>query len=95
MRAAALVNVPPEQQPLVRDAREYLRLRWTSWRARAEAIRKTNPDPRGAPKAAADTSSRLAAEARFRSNLAALGKAEGAERVALEAFQRISRAPSL
>jgi membrane associated rhomboid family serine protease len=94
-RLTALVNVPPEQQPLVRDAREYLRLRWTSWRARAEAIRKTNPDPRGAPKSAADTSSRLAAEARFRSNQTALGNAEGSERAALEAFQRIRRAASL
>jgi rhomboid protease GluP len=95
-RLTALTNVPPEQQPLVTDAREYLRLRLTSWRARADAIRKTNLDPRGAPRAgAADANSRLQAEARFRSNLAALGKAEGAERAALVAFQRIKSAPPL
>jgi membrane associated rhomboid family serine protease len=94
-RLTALANVPPEQQSLVRDAREYLRLRGASWRARANAIRKTNPDLRGAPKAAADTQSRLQAEARFRSNLAAMGNAEGAERAAREAFQRIRSAPPL
>jgi rhomboid protease GluP len=94
-RLAALKNVPPEQQPLVADAREYLRLRGRSWRARADAIRKTNPDPRGAPKPAADTHSRLQAEARFRMNQTALGNAEGAERAALEAFQRIKGAAPL
>ena len=91
-RLTALSNVPPEQQPLVADAREYLRLREKSWQARVVAIRKTNPDPRGV-KPAADAHSRLQAEARFRSNQVALGNAEGAERAALEAFQRIKEAP--
>jgi len=91
-RLTALTNVPPEQQPLVADAREYLRLREKSWQARVVAIRKTNPDPRGA-NPAVDAHSRLQAEARFRSNQVALGNAEGAERAALEAFQRIKGAP--
>ena len=91
-RLTALSNVPPEQQPLVADAREYLRLREKSWQARVVAIRKTNPDLRGV-KPAADAHSRLQAEARFRSNQVALGNAEGAERAALEAFQRIKAAP--
>ena len=91
-RLAALENVPREQQPLVTDARDYLRLRRASWQARADAIRKTNPDPRAASRAAADTSSRLQAEARFRSNLAVLGNAEGAERAAHAAFQKMRNA---
>jgi membrane associated rhomboid family serine protease len=91
-RLKALENVPLEQQPLVADARDYLRLRSASWRARAEAIRKTNPDARRAPKPAADTVSRSQAEARFRSNQTALGNAEGAERAARDAFQRIKSA---
>jgi membrane associated rhomboid family serine protease len=94
-RLAALKNVPPEQQPLVADARAYLRLRGKSWQARAVAIRKTNPDLRKTPSRAADTHSRFQAEARFKSNQMALGNAEGAERAALEAFQRIKGAAPL
>jgi len=90
-RLKALVNVPPEHQGLVTDAREYLRLRSASWRARADAIRRANADPREAPEAAADASRRLHREARFRSNRTAMGKAEGAERASLEVFQRIRR----
>jgi rhomboid protease GluP len=93
-RLKSLENVPAEQQALVADARNYLRLRSTSWRVRAEAIRKTNADPRGAPGPAA-ASARLQAEARFRSNLSVLAKAETAERVALTALQRIKDAPPL
>jgi rhomboid protease GluP len=94
-RLAALKNVPPEQQPLVADARAYLRLRGKSWQARAVAIRKTNPDLRKTASRAADTHSRFQAEARFKSNQMALGNAEGAERAALEAFQRIKGAAPL
>jgi membrane associated rhomboid family serine protease len=92
MRLETLTNVPPEHQPLVADAREYLRLRCTSWRARANAIRRIYADPPRAPAGAASTSSRLQAEARFRSNMAARGTAESAERASLEAFQRIKPA---
>jgi hypothetical protein len=90
-RLKALENVPPEHQSLVADAREYLRLRCASWQARADAIRRTDADPRGAP-AGVDARSRLQAEARFRSNMGAMGRAESAERASLQAFQRISRA---
>jgi membrane associated rhomboid family serine protease len=90
-RLEVLSNVPPEDQPLVSDAREYIRLRCLSWRLRADAIRQTNAAPRRAPEGAADASGRLQAEARFRSNMAAEGHAEGAERASLEAFQRIRR----
>jgi membrane associated rhomboid family serine protease len=88
-RLKALSNVPPEHQALVADAREYLRLRCVSWHARAEAIRKTSSKSRQAPESAAGASGRLQAEARFRSNLAVMGSVEGAERVSLEAFQRV------
>src|SRR6185436_6581247 len=33
-RLTALKNVPPENRPIVSDAREYLRLRSTAWRVR-------------------------------------------------------------
>jgi membrane associated rhomboid family serine protease len=91
-RLKALQNVPPEHQPLVADAREYLRLRGSSWRARADAIRKTSAGRREPPAGGADASSRLRAEARFRSDMTAMGAAEGAERASLEAFERIQRA---
>ena len=90
-RLKALTNVPPEHQPLVADAREYLRLRCASWRAYADVVRRTGDVPKRAPGAAANASWRLQAEARFRSNRAAAGSAEGAERASLEAFQRIKQ----
>jgi len=89
-RLTTLKNVPPEHQPMVTDAHEYLRLRSASWRARAEAIRRTNSNPRRNA-AGADAGSRLQAEARFRSDNAAMGKAEGAERASMEAFERLAR----
>jgi hypothetical protein len=88
-RLKTLTNVPPEHQAVVADAREYLRLRCASWRARAEALRKTSTAARGAPEGPRDASWRLQAEARFRSNLATMGAVEGTERVSLEAFQRV------
>jgi membrane associated rhomboid family serine protease len=88
-RLEALRNVPPEYQPLVSDAREYVRLRRQSWRLRADAIRRTDAAPRRSSEGAADASSRLQAETRFRSNMAAMGKAEGAELASLEVFRRI------
>jgi hypothetical protein len=90
-RLQALRNVPAENRPIVTDAREYLRLRTESWHARAEAIRSANFEPAGSANGAADAHSRLRAEARFRSNLAAMGNAENAERASLEAFARITR----
>ncbi len=62
-RLKALSNVPPEHQPLVADAREYLRLRCASWRAHADALRKTRGVPERAAGEATDGSWRLQAEA--------------------------------
>jgi hypothetical protein len=88
-RLKGLGNVPPEYQPLVSDAREYVRLRCVSWRLRADAIRRTNAAPRRPPAGPADASGRLQMEARFRSNLMAEGNAESAERASMEVFHRI------
>jgi hypothetical protein len=88
-RLKALTNVPPEHQPLVADAREYLRLRCAAWRAHAEALRKTRGMPERAPDGATDASWRLQAEARFRTNRTAMGSVESAERASLVAFQRV------
>ena len=90
-RLEALRNVPAEYQPLVSDAREFVRLRCQSWRLRADALRRTDAAPRRAKDGTADASWRLQAEARFRSNLIARGNAEGAERASLDMFQRIKR----
>ena len=91
-RLAALRNVPLEFQPLVADAREYLRLRSSAWRLRVAAIRKTNADPLRGSERTMDAGSRLEAQARFRSDQAAMGNAEGAERASLEAFRRVKGA---
>jgi membrane associated rhomboid family serine protease len=92
-RLTALKNVPFEHQPIVNDAREYLRLRSKAWRVRADAIRKTNTDPLQGAERAMDATWRLQAQAQFRANQVAMGNAEGAERASLEAFQRVRGAP--
>jgi membrane associated rhomboid family serine protease len=92
-RLQTLTNVPPEHQAVVSDAREYLRLRCASWRAHADAIRKIREHPSRVAGEPANASWRLQAEARFRSNLAATGSVESAERASLEAYQRIKQAP--
>jgi membrane associated rhomboid family serine protease len=89
-RLSALKNVPAEHHAIVADAREYLRLRTNSWRARAEVVRRTNPDPRQIAEGSADASGRIQAEAKFRSDLMAMGNAEGFERASLQTFQRVS-----
>jgi membrane associated rhomboid family serine protease len=91
-RLTALRNVPPEDQPLVASAREYLRLRSNSWRVRADAIRKTNAEPPRGAERFMDASSRIQAQAQFRSNQMAMGNAEGTERASLEAFKKVKEA---
>ena len=91
-RLAALRNVPPEFQPLVADAREYLRLRSRAWRLRVDAIRRANAELLRGSERNMDAGSRLEAQARFRSDQAAMGDAEGAERASLEAFRRVKGA---
>jgi membrane associated rhomboid family serine protease len=91
-RLAALSHVPAEREHLVTDARAYLRLRCEAWRLRAEADRKSNAPRKGADELSSGHS-RLQAEARFRSNLSAMGRAESAERASMSIFERL-RAPA-
>jgi hypothetical protein len=91
-RLKALDRVPHEQQPLVAAAQDYVRLRFESWRLRAEGLRKTDvlahrADGRG--EQASNESWRLGAEARHRANLVLLGKAEETELASLEALHTI------
>ena len=79
-RLVALKNVPPEHQPLVSEAESTCGSRGESWRVRAEAVRRMNAELRRGPEQGGDPTWRLQAEARYRSNLAVMGKAEGAER---------------
>jgi hypothetical protein len=91
-RMKALDGVPHEQQPMVAAAEDYFRLRFESWRLRAEGLRKSDThtpqaDPRKEP--VSSESWRLRAEAQHRASVLTLGKAEGMERESLEALHRI------
>ena len=86
-------RVPSEQQPLLADAHEYLRLRTESWHLRAQGLRKAG---RVAPRdlaasysPASGAASRSRAEAQHRASMNTLGRAEGAERASLEVLQRL------
>jgi len=89
-RLAALPNVPPEHQQVVADAREYLRLRTDSWRARGVVIRRTYAAPPQKPDDADDTTWRRQLQTRFIADNAARGHADSAERDSLQALQRIA-----
>src|SRR5262249_39863105 len=86
VRLGDLKTVPSEHRPIVADAREYIRLRSDSWRLRAAAFRM-NVVPRRDLNTPTDGSWRISAEKKFRSNLAAIGNAETAERTAQAAFE--------
>lgn len=88
-RLAAMSGVPPEHQPIVADAREFLRLRCASWRARAEAIRRTYGSQPDRPVGVEDAAWHLQLEKRFRADNVARGTAEAAERASMDALQRI------
>jgi membrane associated rhomboid family serine protease len=88
----ALTKVPLEDQPLVTDAERYTQLRSEGWRLRAEGLRRTGtvPERDGQPTDPALSAKwRLRAEAMYRANTATLGKAEAAERGALEALRAL------
>jgi membrane associated rhomboid family serine protease len=90
-RLAALAGVPREHRPIVADAREYLRLRCASWRARGEAIRRAYRDQPDRRAGVDDAAWHLQLEQRFRADNAARGSAEAAERASMEALQQITR----
>lgn len=78
-RLQSLERVPTEHQPLVAQAREYVTLRAESWRLRAESLRERQSD-----------AGRSRAEADYRASLTRRGRADAAERSALEALQSLS-----
>jgi len=87
----SLRGVPRDDQWLMDDALKYLSLRSQSWSLRAQGLRETSAPPRptkGASGGAAAMSSGEAA-LRYQSSLVKLGRAEAAERVALETLERI------
>ena len=87
-RIRTMTGVPSEDRQRVADAREYIRLRSESWRLRAAGLRSAASlptDPRGALDA---DEFRSRATARYRATTLTLGRAESAERAALETLQR-------
>ncbi|PYQ75573.1 MAG: hypothetical protein DMG04_06850 [Acidobacteria bacterium] len=91
-RLAAITGIPKDHQVLMVDAQEYVRLRYESWRLRAEGLRRT-----AAPVLRRSDGAGLAAEAnwrdrvqsQYRTNQIMLGRAEGTERASLEVLDRI------
>jgi hypothetical protein len=96
-RLIALKGVPSEHQQLIADAKEYLRLRYDSWRLRAQGLRRT-----AAPLKRDRKDAGMAADARWRERAATehratqvmLGRAEGTERASLEMLARL-KPPSI
>ncbi len=89
-RLEGLTRVPPEHQQVVVDAREFLRLRCASWRARSAALRRAGANQPQRPDGIEDTTWRLQLSARYKTDMSASGKAEGAERESMQALHRIA-----
>jgi rhomboid protease GluP len=90
-RLAALRGVPREHEQMVADAKEYVQLRYESWRLRAEGLRRTAAPPRRDASGAGlpDSTWRHRAETEHRVTQVMLGRAEGTERASLEALRRL------
>jgi membrane associated rhomboid family serine protease len=94
-RLKALERVPREQQPLVAEAEEYVRLRRESWRLRVEGLRRTHKlglKGDGHTEETTMASWRVRTETEYRAAMVARGKADGAERTSLEAFEKVKLA---
>jgi membrane associated rhomboid family serine protease len=86
----AIRGVPPEHQPLVAAADEFLRMRTSSWRLQADTWRnRVKPRRREADGTLMSDASWREAKAQFRADAATRGKAEGADRASLELLQRL------
>ena len=83
-RVEALERVPREHQPLVADARIYLRRRVEGWQLRADGLRKIASLM---SRRVADT--RVRVHERYTADMLTLGKAETLERQALDALERV------
>ncbi len=96
-RIAGLRHVPPEDEPRLADAKRYLELRTESWKLLAQSLREQTRTPLAVSRGGeptADSAFRARAQAWHRSTSLIRGKAEAAERGALEALNRISTASS-
>ena len=91
-RLAALRHVPPEDEASIAAARRYLQLRTMSWTLRAKSLRESAEAPEVSRKVDGDASAAFRARvmARHRSSELTRGKAEAAEREALETLGRIT-----
>ena len=87
-RIAKINGVPHEDLPRVADAREYIRLRCESWRLRAAGLRGADAAGTARDGMDGDSGFHARAAARYRSTTLTFGRAESAERKALEALQR-------
>jgi membrane associated rhomboid family serine protease len=86
----AIRGVPPEHQPLVTAADEFLRMRSASWKLQAETWRnRIKPRRHEADGTLLSDASWREAKAQFRADAATRGKAEGSERASLELLQRL------
>ena len=90
-RLDALRGVPAEHQHFIADAGEYLKLRYESWRLRAEGLRRTAAPLRRDQASAGllEATWRARAETEHRVTQVMLGRAEGTERASLEALHRL------
>ena len=93
-RLKSVRGVPSIHEPLVAEARDYLRLRTESWQLRAEGLRTIARVPaqdatRGDP--AAGARGRERATASYRASTATLAKAEVMEKASLAALERTRR----
>jgi membrane associated rhomboid family serine protease len=90
-RFKAIRGVPRDDQWLVDDALKYLTLRAQSWSLRAQGLREVGAPVRPATDARGVTAAITSGEAalRYQSSLVKLGRAEAAERTALQMLERI------
>lgn len=94
-RLDTLRGVPAEDAPRVAQAREFLRMRSESWRLREQALRLTARSVKSAAKSDGDSDAtfRQRAQEQYTASLFALGKADGAERTSLTAFEHLQEPP--
>ena len=95
-RFANFTHVPSEDETKVTDARRYLRLRIISWTLKAQSLREADVVAASPKTTGGDPAAVFRARATDRHRASALtrGKAESAEREALETLDRLSSTPS-
>jgi membrane associated rhomboid family serine protease len=91
----AIRGVPPEHQPLVVNADQYLKLRSASWKLYAETWRNKVKSPRQeADGVLTSDASWHQVKAKFRADAATRGKAEGTERASLAVLEQLKKSSS-